>query len=218
MKNIISKKVRLIVDVIMYSVILVIGYMFLAISDLNSYINSPVYVYSALYILAFLSLIAYFLVKKDTKLNYLLLSLISVIFATTTLINYDATKFNFYNTTFALIVIAYTIFFGIFDTIEIKKLNRNKLFVKVPIALLLLVIGSIIAISIYTRKYLSLYIMSYYFIALGLFKILETCMYILLEGPTFKQRFNKDSEENVKKKNPKKPKELKKRRPKLLKK
>lgn len=213
MKRILNNRTSLIIDIIMYSIILVIGYILLLFSDINESSQTPIYVYTSLYVLSFFSIIAYSLVRQERKYYYLLLSLLSIVFATITMVGCDTTKYTLYNLAFAEIVISYTIFNAVMDVIDIKTLNKPKLYVKVPIILVSLVVGIIITTVIYSKMFLSLYIMSYYFIALGLFKILETCMYVLIDGPTINKRINKEKEE-IKKEKPK-IKELRKRKPRV---
>ena len=213
MKRILNNRTSLIIDIIMYSIILVIGYILLLFSDINESSQTPIYVYTSLYVLSFFSIIAYSLVRQERKYYYLLLSLLSVVFATIIMVGCDTTKYTLYNLAFAEIVISYTIFNAVMDVIDIKTLNKQKLYVKVPIILVSLVVGITITTVIYSKMFLSLYIMSYYFIALGLFKILETCMYILIDGPTINKRINKEKEE-IKKEKPK-IKELRKRKPRV---
>lgn len=213
MKRILNNRTSLIIDIIMYSIILVIGYILLLFSDINESSQTPMYVYTSLYVLSFFSIIAYSLVRKERKYYYLLLSLLSIVFATIIMVGCDTTKYTLYNLAFAEIVISYTIFNAVMDIIDIKTLNKPKLYVKVPIILVSLVVGIIITTVIYSKMFLSLYIMSYYFIALGLFKILETCMYVLIDGPTINKRINKEKEE-IKKEKPK-IKELRKRKPRV---
>ena len=180
MKRILNNRTSLIIDIIMYSIILVIGYILLLFSDINESSQTPMYVYTSLYVLSFFSIIAYSLVRKESKYYYLLLSLLSIVFATIIMVGRDTTKYTLYNLAFAEIVISYTIFNAVMDVIDIKTLNKQKLYVKIPITLVSLVVGIIITTVIYSKMFLSLYIMSYYFIALGLFKILETCMYVFI--------------------------------------
>lgn len=210
-KGLDKNKICTIIDIIVNCIVLVIGYVLLLFSDLNQNAQTSMYVYTALYVLSFFSLVAYLLIKSDKKYYYLLLSLLSIIFATITLINSDENGFVLYNVAFSEIVISYTLFNAVADIIEIKKLNRSKLYVKIPVTLFSLCIGMIISIIIYNNKFLSLYIMSYYFIAIGLFKIIESCMYTIIDGPTINKKYNKgESKAEVKTK--KRIKELRKRK------
>ena len=210
-KGLDKNRICTIIDIIIDCIILVIGYMLLLFSDLNQNIYTSMYVYTSLYVLSFFSLIAYSLIKSDKKYYYLLLSLLSTIFATILLVSFDDNGFILYNIAFSEIVLSYTIFNAVADILEIKKSNKSKLYVKIPVTLFSLCIGMIISIIIFNNKFLSLYIMSYYFIAIGLFKIIESCMYVIIDGPTINKRNNK-VESKVEEKNKKKIKELKKRR------
>lgn len=205
------KRISLIVDIIVYILLFVIGYTFLIVNNINMISFMPIAVYSVFFVFGFLLLIAYLVISKKDKEKknfYLMFSMINVLLAGAIVISLKG-SYECYEQ-FTEIVLLYTIFIAMEDYIELKKLKDINFYVKASFAVVCIILGILFALIIFDTKALSMYLMAYYFIAISLFKLLECCFIILINGPTFQSKYNKPV---IVKRNKIAIKELKKRKP-----
>ena len=174
----------LIVDILFYSVFVVLGFLLLNCSDVG--IEDPIqYGPYLFYLLAFFSLLAYFVNRRKDDYELLLFGFINVVTATFILIytNYPDSGFIMGDA-----VLLYSIANVLNKGFSCSKLLDKKdfnFFPKVSVTILLLFLGVFVVASLYSKVNVGIMILGYYFIIYGLLSLLEPFNEVLLRNEKF---------------------------------
>lgn len=181
MKKIVIKefdKAYLIVDIMLYTVFVVTGFILLNFSDIEL-LNPIRYASPLFFMFGFFSLLAYFLNRREGEYELLIFGFINVCIAAFILI-----YVSFPNSAFIMAdaVLVYSLANVINKGYSCKALLEKKdinFFPKVSVTILLLLLGVFVVSSLYTKIEVGSLILGYYFIIFGLLSLLEPLITIL---------------------------------------
>ena len=184
MKNIIIKefdKTYLILDVMLYTVYVVTGFILLNFSDIEL-LNPIRYASPLFFMFGFFALLTYFLNRRDGDYESLLLGFINVCVGAFILI-----YVSFPNSAFIMAdaVLVYSIANVINKGYHCKVLFDKKdinFFPKVAVTILLLLLGVFVVSALYTKIEVGSLILGYYFIIFGLLSLLEPLITVLTKN------------------------------------
>ena len=177
-----SNKCYLCVDVILYIFITIIGFIILFSNCLRSQMLYNLY--SIFYLIAILTLIAYFINRRKNDYELLLFCLINVFVGTFALLNYN--YFDEY------VILSLSIFMHTicntankwYHAVLLNEKNDPFVVSKSSMTFLLAMLGLFVSISFYSKSLIAHEFLGYYFIALGLLSLLEPFMKILIKNST----------------------------------
>ncbi len=175
-----SGKCHLCVDLILYLLITVIGFIVLFSNCLNN--NILDYLYAIFYVIAIISLIAYFSNRRLNDYESLLFCLINVFVGTFALLNYN--YINEY-VILSLCIFMHTICNAAnkwYHSSLLDEKNDPFLISKASMTFLLAILGLFVSMSFYFHSLLGYEFLGYYFIAFGLISLLEPLMKILIKN------------------------------------
>lgn len=202
-------KVSYAVDIMLYAVVTVIGYLLLS-GSIDHTINIYNYIVSIFFIFAFFSLLAYFLGRREDDREFLIFGIINIFVSLFILFNKNSNDMN--------MVISNSLFFFALAYLLNKGFNVYKLFKKksinfIPkcaISILIFVLGLAAVYVIYEKIDVAYMIYGYYFVGFGLLSILEVLLIVLMNGKSFKKKMLKFLDYKEEKKEVKKKVEIKK--------
>ncbi len=180
------EKKHLGIDIMLYVMFIVLGFALLNFPFIDEF-NPTEYAPQLFYMLAFFSLLAYFLNRREDDYEKLIFGFINVCVGTFVLV------YAFYPETGFILadaVLIYSIAIVVNKGYYCKKLleERNlNFFSKTAVTILLLVLGVFVVSSIYNKVEASSMILGYYFIVYGLLSLLEPFMEILINGGKVKK-------------------------------
>lgn len=190
-----SNKYNLCAEILLYLLITIIGFVILLSSCLK--VKILYNVYAIFFIIAALSLVAYFVSRKKYDYELLMFTLINVFVGSFALLNYK--YFNEF-VVLSMCIFMYTAFNATNKWYYAALLNsRNDAYVvsKASITFLLTVLGLFVAISFYFKSLIAHEYLGYYFIAFGLLSLLEPFMKILIRNNIINKYLTE--EKNIKK-------------------
>ncbi len=168
-------------DIMLYTIYAVVGYVLLRVSDMITF--DPIDCASPLlYMFGFFSLLAYFLNRRRDDYEQLFFGFINIVTATFLLVNayYPNTGF-----VMADAMLIYSISIVLNKGYHAKKMLEKgdiNFFVKLPMTVILTVLGVLVVANIYNKIDVGNTILGYYFLVFGLISLLEPLMYILLSN------------------------------------
>lgn len=170
------------VDIMLYTVFAVIGYIILKLPELNS-VTSIDYVAPLFYMFGFFSLVAYFINRRPNDYEYLVFGLINVLVGSFVLVNsyYPQTGFILGNA-----VLIYSIAIVLNKGYHTKKLMEARdirLYPKMAITILLALLGVLVISNLYTALSDQYLILGYYFMTFGLISLFEPLIMIVMRNP-----------------------------------
>ncbi len=177
-----SGKCNVFVDIVLYTLITVIGFIILFSNCLSNNILENLY--AIFYVFAIISLVAYFINRRPYDYESLLFCLINVFVGTFALLNYK--YFNEY------VILSLCIFIHTVCNTANKWYHsclldeKNDPFVvsKASMTFLLAILGLFVSLSFYFRSLIEHEFLGYYIIAFGLLSLLEPFMRILIRNNT----------------------------------
>lgn len=175
-----SGKCNVFVDIVLYTLITIIGFIILFSNCLNN--NILDYLYAIFYVFAIISLVAYFINRRPYDYESLLFCLINVFVGTFALLNYK--YFDEY------VILSLCIFIHTVCNTANKWYHsclldeKNDPFVvsKSSMTFLLAILGLFVSLSFYFRSLIAHEFLGYYVIAFGLLSLLEPFMRILIRN------------------------------------
>lgn len=184
-----SKKCYLIVDIIFYLLICVLGLIVLTLNGIEA-VSILKYLYLIFYSLGFLSLIAYFINRRENDFEFLYFGLINIYVGTFTLVyrNYSNAHFILGNS-----VLIYTIANALNKGLHVKILDQNRslnVISKLSIMLVLMIFSLLISINFYDDFILESEILGYYFLNYGLLSLMEPLINVLIKNKRISKYFN----------------------------
>lgn len=185
-----NKKKLLGVDVILYLLISIIGFILLKNPELE--VLKPIAYASTLYfIIAFFAIIAYFFNRRDKDYEHLIFALNSVIIGAYLFVS--ATK---QNTAFVLgnSVLFFSLLNFInkaYHTIKLTKQNNIEVFPKTALCIMLLLLGILVINNLYNEVTMQTLVLGYYFLTFGLLSLVEPLVIYLFKFPKVQNYFDK---------------------------
>ena len=184
MKKVIIKefdKTYLILDVMLYTIFVVVGFVLLNFSDIEL-LNPIKYASPIFFMFGFFSLLTYFLNRREGDYELLLFGFINVCIAAFIMI-----YMSFPNSAFIMAdaVLVYSIANVINKGYHCKALLDKKdinFFPKISVTILLLLLGVFVVSALYTKIEVGSLILGYYFIIFGLLSLLEPLISILTKN------------------------------------
>ena len=184
MKKIVLKEIDknlVILDIMLYSVFVVTGFILLNFSDIE--LINPIRFASPLFFMfGFFSLLVYFMNRQARDYELLIFGFINICVAAFIML-----YVTFPNTGFILAdaVLVYSVANVINKGYTCKELMAKKdinFFVKLSVTILLLLLGVFVVSSLYNKIEVGSLILGYYFIIFGLLSLLEPLMSILINN------------------------------------
>ncbi len=176
-----TRKYMVIVDIILYNLICIIGITILRTEGLE-FLNPLNYCFVIYFVIAFLSLIAYFSNRRKDDYEFLLFALINIYVGSFSLI-YSAYKQFWIILGCAMLV--YTIANLLNKGIHIKALNDKhsvSVVSKLSILIVLTILTIFTAINLFLNSRVESTILGYYFLAFGLISLIEPYLYIVISN------------------------------------
>ena len=205
MKKIVLKEIDknlVILDIMLYSVFVVTGFILLNFSDIE--LINPIRFASPLFFMfGFFSLLVYFMNRQARDYELLIFGFINICVGAFIML-----YVTFPNTGFILAdaVLVYSVANVINKGYTCKELMAKKdinFFVKLSVTILLLLLGVFVVSSLYNKIEVGSLILGYYFIIFGLLSLLEPLMSILINNVKIERyilnTLNYDVKEEVKK-------------------
>lgn len=193
-----SDKKILIVDVILYIIYIVIGYLLLKYPEIE--VLEPIkYAPYLFFAFGFFSLVAYFINRRKNDYEFLLLGLINIVCASMVLF------YSYYgNTGFILgnAILIYSIAMVLnkgWHTIKLSRDNDIYMFPKFAITILLTLLGLLVITNLYRETTMQTLILGYYFLCFGVLSLLEPIMILIIKYTKLNGYLTSLVEENVKK-------------------
>lgn len=184
MKKIVLKEIDknlVILDIMLYSVFVVTGFILLNFSDIE--LINPIRFASPLFFMfGFFSLLVYFMNRQSRDYELLIFGFINICVGAFIML-----YVTFPNTGFILAdaVLVYSVANVINKGYTCKELMAKKdinFFVKLSVTILLLLLGVFVVSSLYNKIEVGSLILGYYFIIFGLLSLLEPLMSILINN------------------------------------
>ena len=175
-----SGKHYLCFDILLYIIIVIIGFIILFNECFEK--NILLYLYSIFYIIGIASLIIYFLNRTENDYEHLIFTVINVLVGTFALLNFN---FRDEYIILSLSILIYTISNTVNKGYYAMILNENKdanVVAKASITFLLAILGLFTSINFYFRNLIENEFLGYFFIAFGLISLLEPFMKILIKN------------------------------------
>lgn len=171
----------IILDVMLYCIIAVIGYILLNISSMD-YVDPIKYAPTLFYAFGFFSILVYFSNRKRNDYELLIFGFINVCVGTFILVYSSFPDSGFILADAVLIYsIANVVNKGYCSRILLREKNIN-FFTKVSVSILLFVLGVLVVSSLYNRIEVGSIILGYYFIIFGLLSLLEPLVMVLTKN------------------------------------
>ncbi len=172
---------KILVDLIFYVLVSILGYLLLDYENFNI-VNNYMLLPSIFYIIAALSILAYYVIKRKDDYDYLIYSLINVICGTYIL------SPNYYHNTFIIgdALLIYAAGIVVCKFLSARKLWREKntnFIFKLSNSFVILFISIIAVYTLYSKEDVSNMIIGYYLIGFGLLNLLEPLANIILSNP-----------------------------------
>ena len=169
---------HLLIDIVLYSLIVLIGFIILFSRCL---LNT---IYPIFYSIAILSLTAYYANKNKNNYELLMFSLINIFVGTFTLLNH-----NFFsdNILISLCIFIYTVCNVAnkwYYTYMIEENTNSYAIFKSSITILLLILGIVVTINSATNASIKHEFIGYYFIAFGILSLLEPLIKLFIRNNT----------------------------------
>lgn len=203
-----------VIDIMLYAIMCIIGYMLLN-AEFTSTIAIYDYLVSIFFVCGFLSIIAYFLNKREDDYEFLFFGLINICVSCFILFN---SKNNDVGFIISNSLLFYSLAYFLNKTVHVYKLIKKKSLNFIPkcaIMILVFILMLIATMSIYDKLEVAYVIYGYYFIGFGLLSIMEVLLILLINGKSVRKKMINflDYKEEVKvKKEPKKIKNVKSKR------
>ncbi len=191
MKKVVFKEIDknlIILDIMLYSVFVVTGFILLNFSDIEL-LNPIRYASPLFYMFGFFSLLVYFLNRQTRDYELLIFGFINVCVGAFIMI-----YVSFPDTGFIMAdaVLVYSIANVVNKGYTCKELMQKKdinFFVKLSVTILLLLLGVFVVSSLYNKIEVGSLILGYYFIIFGLLSLLEPLMSILINNVKIERYF-----------------------------
>ena len=210
------KKEHIMIKVILYGLLTLVGLELLHFSNIG-FTNPIRYVPMIFYIFAFLSLIAYFGNRIKGNYELLFFGLINVITGTFVLVNVFYPNSGFILSDAVLLFSILNVLNSINTCLKLWEEKNVSAYMKVAITILLLFLGVFVVSALYDKVDFGTLILGYYFMAFGLFQLLDIFSLYLLSNKDYQKKilnyFNstkKEKEEKQESKEEKEDKEKKK--------
>ena len=176
-----TEKNLIILDIMLYSIFVVIGFILLNFSDIEL-VNPIRYASPIFFMFGFFSLLVYFLNRQVRDYELLIFGFINVCVGAFIMI-----YVSFPDTGFILsdAVLVYSVANVINKGYTCKEMFLRKdinFYVKVSVTILLLLLGVFVVSSLYNKIEVGSLILGYYFIIFGLLSLLEPLMSILISN------------------------------------
>ena len=176
-----SKKYFLIVDIILYNLICLVGILVLCSKELD-FINTLRYFYLIFFVIAFISVVAYFVNRRKDDYEFLFYALINVYVGAYSLIyvNYKETWFILGSS-----LLVYTIANILNKGMRINTLDRTNsvgVVSKLSILVVVTLLSVFTAINLYANNTIEYSLLGYYFLTFGLISLIEPYLYIILHN------------------------------------
>lgn len=175
------------IDIMLYVIMGVIGYMLLEFSSIPN-LDIEQYIVGTFFIFGFISLLAYFLNRRKGDYEFLLFGGINIFVAC-------FIKFNSSNSDLNYIVASSLLFYSLAyflnKVIHVWRLFKEKNLNSIPkisIALLVVILTLFTMVSVYTKFDAAIMIYGYYFIGFALLSLIEVLLILLFNGRTFRKK------------------------------
>ncbi len=170
------------VDIMLYCVIAVIGYMILKFPEIEL-LNIMEYAPPLFYMFGFFALVAYFVNRRPNDYEYLFFGLINIIVGSFVLVNsYNPNSSFVLGTAILIYSILNFINKGYHTSVLMKEKNIN-LYPKMSITILLALLGVLIISNLYDKVNLQCLVLGYYFMTFGLISLFEPLLMIVIRNP-----------------------------------
>ena len=216
-KKVVVKRTILLIDIILYSIYIAIGYIFI---NHTKCFNFPVVknVYLVFFILAMLFIVAHFLNKRYHDYEFLTNALISILSGTYILLLHDLGNINVTIQNAILLFAILMIINKWFNTCRLYNRKNINFFPKMVVTLLLILYGLFTLIILYNRftsgsfGYL---LLGHFFVIIGVISLLEPLFLVIMRSPYVEGYLLKKFkfEEEKPKKKPTRLKEIRKKKP-----
>lgn len=212
MKKIIkeSNKKYLVVDYILYTIYIIIGFVLLRHPELE--VLQPIkYITLLFYLLGFFSLISYFINRRKDNYEFLFLGLINILTGSFTLIYYHYPDKGFI---LGSCILIYSISSAInkgYHTIVLSRKDDTNMFSKAVTAIMLCLLGYLVISNFYNNTTMYTLVIGFYFLAFGIISIIELIINLVISNHEINKKLLKLI--NTEKKEVKKIKEVKTKNP-----
>ena len=183
-----SNKTHLAVDVMLYFVYVLIGYLlirFPQIEELKPIEYAPVIFYT----IGFFSLLAYFINRRKGNYEFLFLGLINI--ATGTFITFNAyTEDTGKALGYAILIYSLLVVLNKgYHTIKLSKEKNINSFAEAGVTIMLVLLGFLVLQNLFKSQTMQTLILGYYFLVFGIFSLIEIGLILLLRIPKINKYF-----------------------------
>lgn len=175
-----------VIDIMFYTIMTAIGF-FLLSSEVSAKLEIFQYTVSIFFIIAFFSLLSYFLNRRKDDYEFLYFGLINICVAVFILVNRISSDIYYI---IGNSILFYVLAFGLNKIVSCYRLIKNKNLNYIPktaITVLIVILSCFVIYELKGKIDVAYMIFGYYFIGFGLLSLIEVLLIILLNGKTFRK-------------------------------
>ena len=175
-----------VIDIMFYTIMTAIGF-FLLSSEVSAKLEIYQYTVSIFFIIAFFSLLSYFLNRRKDDYEFLYFGLINICVAAFILVNRISSDIYYI---IGNSILFYVLSFGLNKIVSCYRLIKNKNLNYIPktaITVLIVILSCFVIYELKGKIDVAYMIFGYYFIGFGLLSLIEVLLIILLNGKTFRK-------------------------------